>query len=113
MNTSYFMALEQNRRKIKKWGKDKQRGFVDKVYIYILYERSFDEFFAIVKKLFFFSNEKNEKKFLFNRAIWEYAIFEGNEWINLIFLTLNEWLVNTKLSLPYLFKYFTWESWKF
>lgn len=44
-------------------------SWIKYIYIYILYERSFDEFFAIVKKLFFFSNEKNEKKFLFNRAI--------------------------------------------
>lgn len=46
MDTLYFVALEQNGRKIRKRGKDERR-------------RIFDEFFAIVEKLFFFRTKRN------------------------------------------------------
>lgn len=61
MDTLYFVALEQNGRKIRKRGKDERR-------------RIFDEFFAIVEKLFFFSNEKKYSLI----AQFEDIIFEGN-----------------------------------
>lgn len=45
MDTLYFVALEENGRKIRKRGKDERR-------------RIFDEFFAIVEKVFFFERKE-------------------------------------------------------
>lgn len=74
MDTLYFVALEQNGRKIKKRGKDERR-------------RIFDEFFAIVEKVFFFER----KEILFNCAIRGYNFRrESTSGTSLIFLMLNE-----------------------
>lgn len=61
MDTLYFVALEQNGRKIRKRGKDERR-------------RIFDEFFAIVEKVFFFRTKRNKSLIV----QFEDIIFEGN-----------------------------------